>query len=103
MNKYFLALAFIFMFAIQGFKSMQEEMELETEMETEEEQPGRSAVWPAPGKRPQICKRKDYDRCAKTCRKQRKPMCWCAWRMYSAPKYQCQCKYGRFCPPFPKF
>jgi hypothetical protein len=84
MNKYFLALAFIFMLAIQGYKSMQEEIE----MEIEEEQPNGKSAFRPPTKRPEVCTRKDKNKCA--------------MRMQGAPKYQCQCKKGRFCPPFPK-
>jgi len=90
MNKYFLALAFIFMFAIQGFKSMQEEMEMEEEMEEEmemeTEQPGPPGAKP----RPQVCPRREYNNCL--------------WRRFGFPKYQCMCKQrNRPCPPFPRF
>jgi len=99
MNKYFLALAFIFMFAIQGYKSMQEEME----MEIEEEQPnGKSPQKGPPIRRPKVCNKRDNDRCRMICKKQNQKMCWCATRQFGAPKTQCQCKFGRSCPPFPK-
>ncbi len=104
MNKYFLALAFIFMFAIQGFKSMQEEMEMEEEMEEEIEMETEQRGPPGAKPRPQVCPRREYNNCLQQCRRQRKPMCWCAWRRFGFPKYQCMCKQrNRPCPPFPRF
>ena len=84
MNKYFLALTFIFLLAVKGYKSMQEEMK----MGNEEEQPNGKSAFRHPTKRPEVCTRKD---------KNKKAML-----IQGAPKNQCQCKKGRFCPPFHK-